>query len=159
MTIYRLLLTAVWLLMFTCCYAQSPSSSTTVTYDSVLAKKTGADARGMKRYVVGFLVNGPVTVSDSAENARIQMTLLKNIERLINEGSLILAGPFLGNQKQKGILIFNVTSIADAKKLMESDAGIKAGAFEIEYYSWFASAALTEVPRLHKSIEKIRISQ
>src|SRR4051812_39492111 len=60
MTIHKLLLAAVWPLMFTCCCAQPPSSSRTVAYDSVLAKKAGADARGMKRYVVGFLVNGPV---------------------------------------------------------------------------------------------------
>lgn len=154
----RLLLLASWLLMLTNCYAQNTQLNG-IKYDSALAKRSGADARGMKRYVIGILTDGSVHVSDSVENMRIQVALLKNIERMIDEGVLILAGPILGNQKQKGVLIFNVSSVPDAKKLMESDAAVKAGVFEIEYYPWFASAALTEMPQLHKSIQKIRISE
>jgi len=158
MKIKKLLLVAAWLLMLTYCYAQNTQLNG-IKYDSALAKRSGADARGMKRYVIGILTDGSVHISDSAENMRMQVALLKNIERMIDEGVLILAGPILGDQKQKGVLIFNVSSVPDAKKLMESDAAVKAGVFEIGYYPWFASAALTEIPRLHKSIEKIRISE
>ena len=154
----RLLLLASWLLLLTYSYAQNTQLKG-IKYDSALAKRSGADARGMKKYIMGILTDGSVQISDSAENMRIQVALLKNIERMIDEGVLILAGPIPGNQKQKGVLIFNVASVPDAKKLMESDAAVKAGVFEIEYYPWFASAALTEIPRLHKSIEKIRISE
>src|SRR5262245_24685450 len=158
MNIKKSLLIASMLFMLTYCYAQNTRLKD-IKYDSALAKRSGADARGMKRYVIGILIDGSVHISDSVENMRMQVALLKNIERMIDEGVLILAGPILENQKQKGILIFNVASVPDAKKLMESDAAVKAGVFEMEYYPWFASAALTEIPRLHKSIEKIRISE
>ena len=158
MNIKKLLLIASWLLILTYSDAQNTELKN-IKYDSALAKRSGADARGMKRYVIGLLTDGSIHVTDSAENMRMQVALLKNIERMIDEGVLILAGPILGNQRQKGVLIFNVSSVPDAKKLMESDAAVKAGVFEIEYYPWFASAALTEIPRLHKSIEKIRISE
>jgi uncharacterized protein YciI len=158
MNIKKSLLLASWLFMLTYSYAQNTQLNG-IKYDSALAKRSGADARGMKRWVIGILTDGSVHISDSAENMRVQVALLKNIERMIDEGVLILAGPILGNQKPKGVLIFNVSSVPDAKKLMESDAAVKAGVFEIEYYPWFASAALTEIPRLHKSIQKIRISE
>ncbi|HLY68631.1 MAG TPA: YciI family protein [Puia sp.] len=128
--------------------------STILAYDSLLAKKLGADEYGMKKYIFAFLKAGKVKVEDTAMAAKIQSAHLKNILRLATEGKLILAGPFLDNQNIRGIFIFNVESIEEAKKLTETDPAIKAGVLEMELRPWYGPAALIETVRIHKSLEK-----
>lgn len=129
-----------------------------VVYDSVLAKKLGADDYGMKAYVMALLKRGPVKVTDSAERAHIQMGHLKNIERLATEGKLIVAGPFLDQQDIRGIFIFNVETLEEAKALTETDPAIKAGTLEMELHPWYGSAALIESLRIHYTLEKKSIT-
>lgn len=124
------------------------------SYDSVLAKKLGADAYGMKQYVMAFLEEGDNRSMDSATSANLQMAHLKNIGRLAEEGKLIVAGPFLDDQPVRGIFIFNVKSIDEARALTATDPAIKAGVLKMELRPWYGSAALMEVVKLHKSIEK-----
>ena len=75
--------------------SQTTTKSQVAAYDSVLAKKLGADEYGMKRYVMAFLKTGPNQITDSLKRIEIQKAHLKNIIRLANEGKLIVAGPFL----------------------------------------------------------------
>src|SRR3954464_11010102 len=77
------------------------------SYDSTLAKKLGADDYGMKKYVMAFLKTGPTIIKDSLARVQVQMAHLKNIQRLAAEGKLIVAGPFLDDQKIEGMFIFN----------------------------------------------------
>src|SRR5688572_17703877 len=65
-------------------------------FDSTLAAKYGADKYGMKRYVMAFLKSGPNRNQDSTEAARLQAGHMNNIQRLADEGKLVVAGPFLG---------------------------------------------------------------
>lgn len=123
-------------------------------YDSVLAKQLGADAYGMKRYVMAFLKEGENHSMDSATSANLQMAHLKNIMRLADEGKLIVAGPFLDDQQVRGIFIFNVESLDEARELTATDPAIKAGVLKMELRPWYGSAALIQTFKLHKSIEK-----
>ncbi|WP_426672212.1 hypothetical protein ACPPVU_20695 [Mucilaginibacter sp. McL0603] len=66
----------------------------------------------------------------------------------------MVAGPFLDDQPIKGIFIFNVTSIEEAKKLTETDPAIKAGSLVMELHLWYGSAALIETVDIHKKLEK-----
>ncbi len=108
----------------------------------------------MKQYVMAFLKEGENRSLDSAARAALQIAHLKNIIRLADEGKLIVAGPFLDDQPVRGIFIFNVSSIEEAKKLTETDPAIKAGVLIMELRPWYGSAALIEAMRLHKIIEK-----
>ncbi|WP_018611263.1 YciI family protein [Segetibacter koreensis] len=128
-------------------------------YDSVLATKLGADEYGMKKYVMAFLKSGKTKISDSTEAVKIQMAHLKNIMRLADEGKLIVAGPFLDNQNVRGIFIFNVENIDEAKRLTETDPAIKAGVLEMELRPWYGSAALIEAAKLHKKVEKKSVAE
>jgi len=123
-------------------------------YDSVLAKKLGADDYGMKKYVMAFLKTGPVQIKDSVQSRQLLMAHLKNIQRLAEEGKLVVAGPFMDDQKIEGIFIFNVESVEEAKLLTESDPAVKAGELEMELHPWYGSAALVEVLTLHKKVQK-----
>jgi len=126
-------------------------------YDSAYAKSLGADDYGMKEYVMAFLKSGKVKSESNEKAAELQMAHMKNIMRLAEEGSLILAGPFSDNGEIRGIYIFNVKTIEEAQKLTETDPAIQAGVLEMELHPWYGSAALMEINKLHKTIQKSSI--
>ena len=144
------------LLMCTTLFAQKEKMDKPV-YDSVLAKKLGADKYGMKKYVIAFLKTGKTQITDTAKLEQIQMAHLKNIMKLADEGKMVLAGPFLDNTSLEGIFIFNVSTVEEAKKLTETDPAIQAGVLEMELHPWYGSAAVMEVVRIHNTIQKKNI--
>lgn len=125
------------------------------TYDSILAKKLGADERGMKKYVFCILKTGPANITDKAKKDSLFAGHMKNIGRLADEGKLAVAGPFMKNDRQyRGIYIFNVATIKEAEELTLTDPAIKAGVFVVELTEWYGSAALMATPEIHKKLEK-----
>lgn len=126
-------------------------------YDSLLAKRIGADNYGMKKYVIAFLKSGPVKIEDAAKRAELQREHLKNIMRLAEAGTLILAGPFLDAQEIRGIYLFNVETVDEARILAETDPAVIAGTLVLELHPWYGSAALMEIPSIHKKLEKNKI--
>jgi len=130
-------------------FAQKP------VYDSILAKKLGADERGMKKYVFCILKTGPANITDKAKKDSLFAGHMKNIGRLADEGKLAVAGPFMKNERQyRGIYIFNVATLKEAEELTLTDPAIKAGVFVVELTEWYGSAALMQTPELHKKLEK-----
>lgn len=123
-------------------------------YDSVLARRTGADQYGMHKYVVAFLRKGPNRAKDQAERERLQKNHLDNIGRLAEAGKLAVAGPFLDDGDLRGIYIFNVETVEEARKLTETDPLIQSGGLIMELHPWYGSAALKEIPKLHERLEK-----
>jgi len=103
---------------------------------------------------MAFLKEGPNRLTDSAARMKLQMAHLKNIGRLANEGKLIVAGPFMDDQPIKGIFIFNVRTIEEAKKLTETDPAIQAGSLIMELHPWYGSAALMQTVEIHKKLQK-----
>lgn len=134
------------------------SFSQNKNYDSALVKKLGADSYGMKKYVMAFLKAGKTKIKDSAARVQLQMAHLKNIQKLADEGKLIVAGPFLDDQSIRGIFIFNVESVEEAKELTSTDPAVKAGTLEMELHPWYGSAALMEVVSLHMKLQKKSIT-
>jgi len=147
------ILLALMILAASSCLGQSKPENSS-SYDAQLAQKLGADEYGMKTYVMVFLKEGPNRLKDSAARVELQMAHLKNILRLANEGKLIVAGPFLDRQEIKGIFIFNVATIEEAKKLAETDPAVKAGSLIMELHPWYGSAALVEAFEIHKKLQR-----
>jgi uncharacterized protein YciI len=108
----------------------------------------------MKTYVMAFLKKGSNRDLDSTKRAELQKAHLKNISRLAEEGKLVLAGPFYGDGEIRGIYIFDVESIEEARVLTETDPAIKAGSLEMELLKWYGTAALLEVNEISKSLAK-----
>jgi len=136
-----------------------PKPTFPVMYNAELAQKLGADDLGMKKYVIAFLKAGPVKLTDSLQISELQKAHLKNISRMIDEGKLILADPFMDDQPLRGIYIFDVMSLEEAKELTSTDPAVKAGTLIMELHPWYGSAALKEIPNLHKEIQKIGFGQ
>ncbi|MDI1324698.1 MAG: YciI family protein [Algoriphagus sp.] len=124
-------------------------------YDEALAKKLGADEYGMKKYVIAFLYRGDrVSEYSEAERAEIQNGHMANINKLAEEGKLVLAGPFFGNEELRGLFFFSVGSIDEAKALTESDPAVKAGVLKMELKEWYATAALGMVVEISEKIAR-----
>ena len=130
-----------------------------IAYDSLLAQQYGADEYGMKKYVVAFLKRGPNRSKDSTEAAQLQKAHLENINRLAKEGKLLLAGPFFGDGELRGIYIFDVQSIDEAKKLTETDPAIQKGSLVMELHEWYGSAAVMAIPEIHKKLEQVNVAE
>jgi uncharacterized protein YciI len=124
------------------------------TYDTAMAKKLNADERGMKKYVMAFLKKGPKRDHDSFTAVNIQKGHMANIQRMADEGKLILAGPFMDDGDLRGIYIFNVETVEEAQELTKTDPAIQAGRLIMELHPWYGSAALQEVNGIHKRISK-----
>ena len=140
---------AILSLIFAC---NKPSA-----YNLELAKELSADDYGMKKYVVAFLKSGPNRNQDSINAVRLQRAHLDNINRLAEEGKLVLAGPFLDNGDLRGIYIFNVKTIEEDKNLTNTDPAIIEGRLTMELHPWYGSAALMKINEIHKQISKDEI--
>ncbi|WP_428636372.1 YciI family protein [Shewanella sp.] len=123
-------------------------------YDAALAERVGADEYGMKLYVMAFLKRGPNRGQSEEEAKRLQRAHLDNIKHLADEGKLVLAGPFIEEGELRGIYLFNVTNIEEARALTATDPAIKAGRLVMELHPWYGSAALMEVNKLHHKLAK-----
>ena len=159
---YLSILFTISILLFVSCKKETvkvieEETTKEVAYDSILAKKFGADDYGMKKYVIAFLKRGPNRTDDKVKAAELQKAHMSNINRLAEEGKLVMAGPFFGDGDLRGIYIFDVTSIEEAKELTNSDPAIKAGSLEMELKEWYGSAALMGMNELHSKVAKILI--
>lgn len=138
------------------CFAATVGLAEEPAFDAELAKKLGADERGMKMYVLCILKTGPKDAEIKGdERKEIFAGHFANIGRLADEGKLAVAGPFGKNDKSyRGLYIFNVTTIEEAEKLVVLDPAVKAGVFVPDLTLWYGSAAMMVVSETHKKIEK-----
>lgn len=121
--------------------------------DTALIRALNADELGMKKYVMAFLKAGPNRNQDSVTVARLQAAHLAHIRRMAEAGKLVMAGPFLDENDIRGIYIFNVESIEEAKALTSDDPAVKAGRLVMELHPWYGSAALQKVTEIHARIQ------
>lgn len=105
--------------------------------------------------VLVILRTGPNTAHSSAGSEALYNGHMANIRRLADEGKLVVAGPLGENaQHYQGIFVLNVASAAEARILLQPDPAIAAGIFEADVYGWYGSAALMQVPSLHRQLER-----
>lgn len=126
-------------------------------FNKSLAKEMQADDYGMRKYVMAFLKKGPNRPTDKDKAAKLQSAHMENIGRLAKDGKLALAGPFLDNGELRGIYIFNVETVEEAKILTESDPAVQAGSLVMELHPWYGSAALGLVNKYHSQLAKKKI--
>lgn len=124
-------------------------------FDAELAKKTGADEIGMRRYVLVILKTGPTRMPDGDARKAMFAGHMANIQRLSKEGKLALAGPFMGDETGwRGLFVLAVEDIEAAKALVATDPVIANGEMVAEYHTWYGSAATMLVGGLHETLAK-----
>lgn len=115
-------------------------------YDKALAGKLGGDDYGMKRYFLVILKTGTNTTTDQALISESFRGHLENINKLVKEEKLIVAGPLAKNENNyRGIFILdNVSTPDDARALLQTDPAIRNELLAFDIFTWYGSAALPE---------------
>lgn len=120
------------------------SAETIKSYDANLAKELGADDYGMKSFYFVVLKTG----TNKDDNKELMNEAFKghmeNINRLVKEEKLIVAGPFGKNADnyRRLFIINNIDNEADVKTILETDPAIKSAYLSYSIYKWYGSAAL-----------------
>ena len=93
----------------------------------------------MKRYVFMMLDSGEVKSKDSTEAAHFQQLHMAHLNKLAENGKLILAGPFEGGGEHRGLLIFDVETVEEALKLEGEDPSVKSGRLKMNAFYWWGA--------------------
>ena len=127
-------------------------------YDKTLADKLGGDDYGMKSYFLVILKTGTNTTTDKELISNSFRGHMDNINRLAEEGKLIVAGPLGKNENNyRGIFILNnLKSIEEAKELLQTDLAIKNDLLDYEIFTWYGSAALPEYLPFSDKVWKLK---
>ena len=134
------------------------SQETESAFDEKLAKSLNADDYGMKQYVFCLLKTGSNTTETKEETKKLFEGHMANINQLAKEGKLVVAGPFMKNERNyRGIYIFNTSSIEEAKTFVATDPAVQSKLLEAELTLWYGSAALQETLKIHDKIAKTKI--
>ncbi|HEX6333396.1 MAG TPA: YciI family protein [Flavisolibacter sp.] len=124
-------------------------------YNKALADSLGSDDYGMKSYVLVILKTGPTDVQEKSLRDSLFRGHMANINRLVADGKLIVAGPLKKNDKTyRGIFILNVPTVEEARTLVLTDPAVSHGMLEMEMYQWYGSAALPMYLKYHDRIGK-----
>ena len=135
--------------------AQADAPKPNPKFDPELARKYGANSKGMKTYVLAILKTGTANIAPGKERDEIFNGHFANIKRLAAEGKLAVAGPFDSNSSGfRGIFVLNVSTVEEAKKLTDTDPVVKSGLMVVDHYLWHGSAALMATPELHEKISE-----
>ena len=146
----KIVLTAFSLLICFLLLAQSSNPH----YNKTLADSLGGDEYGMKMYVLVILKTGTATLDKKVTDSLFSGHMA-NIGRLATEGKLVVAGPLKKNEKNyRGIFIFNVKTLEEAKELLVTDPAVKAKVLDAELFQWYGSAALPMYLPYHSKVEK-----
>ena len=113
-------------------------------YDPVLAQKYEADEYGMKSYYFVILKTGSKQSGDNSHVTKVFKGHLDNIQKLVDNKKMIVAGPFSKNEKNyRGLFILdNLNNLQEAKTILDTDPAIKEGYLDYDIFRWHGSAAL-----------------
>ncbi len=133
---------------------QSAAPSDLAAYDPELAARLGADERGMRQYVLVILKTGPTPVTDPEARKAMFAGHFANMKRLSDEGKLVLAGPLDGVDGWRGLFVYAVTEIDEARQLTATDPVIIEGEMVAEYHQWYGSAGVMMLPEIHATLAR-----
>jgi len=86
---------------------------------------------------LAFLIRGPKwTPEKTPETEELQKAHLANINRLAEMKKLVVAGPFGDDGQLRGIFVFRVDNLAEARALTETDPAVKAGRLALDLHPW-----------------------
>jgi uncharacterized protein YciI len=134
------------------CHGEQATGAPNAAYDPALAKTVGADEHGMRSYVLVVLKTGPNRVAAGPERDEMFKGHFANMQRLSAEGKLVLAGPFDGVDGWRGLFIFAVDDIDEARQLVATDPVVAKGEMVAEFHKYYGTAALMLLRDLYEKV-------
>lgn len=99
-------------------------------------KKTETPQKWMTAYLA-FLVRGEKwTPEKTPQTEEIQNGHMANIHRLADMKKLVVAGPFGDDGMLRGIFVFRVGSLEEARALTLTDPAVQAGRLALDLHPW-----------------------
>lgn len=121
---------------------EKQQSATTEPVAREKSEKTFEDGEfEMKQYFFVMLTKGKNrdAITDSARISQLQMDHLANIDRLYEEGHILVAGPFGDDGNWRGLLIFDSPDKESVEKLIQTDPMVAAGWLGYEIHPWWTA--------------------
>ncbi len=114
------------------------------------APATQPAAMQFESYQVVFLrtAENPAKISKD-EVMEIQKQHLAHLTKVGQSGKMVIAGPF-GDQQDKtfrGMCVYRVGSIDEARMLAEDDPAVKAGRLRVEVMTWYVEKGYMTFPK------------
>jgi uncharacterized protein len=109
--------------------------------EDVMKKPESTDH--MMTAYLAFLVRGEKwTPGKTPQTAEIQKGHMANIQRLAAMKKLVVAGPFGDDGRLRGIFVFRVNSLEEARALTLTDPAVQAGRLAMELHPWVVPAGI-----------------
>ncbi len=97
-------------------------------------------------YYFGIIRKGAAWTAEETEAvAELQRQHLERIGRLADSGVLVLAGPIeatTGAEDLRGLFVYRVSSMAEARALADSDPSVRAGRLLVDIFHWRGPARM-----------------
>ncbi len=136
-----LLTTSLWFSQ--AALAQEKSEPQPAAKPTTESQKAPEIPEGMTVYYMGLLSRGPKwTPEKTAETNRIQEEHMAHIRSMGESGKLVIAGPFLDGGQLRGIFVFKVSTLEEAKAMAEADPAVKAGRLQVEIHPWMVAKGI-----------------
>ena len=121
------------------CQGEQATGAPSPAYDPALAKTVGADERGMRSYVLVVLKTGPNRAPAGPERDEMFKGHFANMQRLSAEG-------------RRGLFIFAVDDIDEARQLVATDPVVAKGEMVAEFHKYYGTAALMLLRDLYEKV-------
>lgn len=110
------------------------------------AKKQPAPPAGMRVYYVGLLKKGPKwNPAEEADMAKFLADHVAYLAKLEKDGRVAVAGSFLGSSNLRGMVIYKVRTLPEAREIVKEDPGVQSGRLLIDLYPWMSADGLRVV--------------
>lgn len=133
---------------------EKPTTQINSKYDAELAKKVGANEMGMRSYVLVLLKSSGKPVPEGKERDEMFAGHFANMKKHAAAGKLVLAGPLDGVDGMRGLFVFAVDNIDEAKKLTETDPVIVKGEMVAHYHKYYGNAGIMLLNEMYERIAK-----
>jgi uncharacterized protein len=105
--------------------------------EDVMKKTTVTAPPKLTTAYLAFLTRGEKwTPEKTPATEAIQKAHLDNIQKLADMKKLVVAGPFGDNGRLRGIFVFNVATIDEARSLAATDPAVQAGRLALQIHPW-----------------------
>lgn len=93
----------------------------------------------MKQYVFCMYLSGQHRSQSEAERDSIQALHLQHISSMAEHNHLQLVGPLESDGKERGIMIFDLATTAEAEAALARDPAVITGRLEYVCYPWWGA--------------------
>ena len=103
----------------------------------IVAAPRAEEKNEMVTYYLGLLKRGPKwTAERTPESAEIQKGHMAHMQKTHADGKLVVAGPIAADGDLRGLLVYKVATLDEARALAEADPAVKAGRLTVELHPW-----------------------